>query len=98
MTFDLDALERESTPEPFTFTVKGENFAIADVQEHDWQGLLTVGEDIEANLRMALGDAEYDRFKAIRGVPSWRLERLVRAMTEHFGLGAPGEDGGSSGS
>jgi hypothetical protein len=98
VTFDLDALERESTPEPFTFTVSGESFTVEDMQNRDWQDLLSLGDDVEASLKFALGDDQYAHFRSIRGLPSWKLERLVRAMAEHFGIGSPEKDDGSSGS
>lgn len=89
--FSLDALERESATEPFQFAVKGERFVVEDVESNDWQDLLSVGEDPEKGLRVTLGDEQYERFKKIRGVPSWKLAKLMEAISEHFGLATPGE-------
>lgn len=96
--FSLDALEREGAPEPFEFAVGGKRFTVEDVQARDWQDLLAIGEDPEQGLRVTLGAEQYERFRQIRGVPSWKLERLMKAIAEHFGLGTPGEGDGSSGS
>lgn len=96
--FSLDALERESSPEPFEFAVDGKRFTVEDVQGRDWQDLLAIGQDPEKGLRVTLGDEQYERFREVRGVPSWKLERLMQAISDHFGIATPGEDGASSGS
>lgn len=96
--FSLDALEREARPEPFEFAVAGQRFAVEDMEERDWQDLLLIGDDPEEGLRVSLGDEQYRKFKEIRGVPSWKLHKLMEAITEHFGLATPGEGAGSSGS
>jgi hypothetical protein len=96
--FSLDALEREGKPDPFQFAVGGERFVVEDMEERDWQDLLFIGDDPEKGLQVSLGDEQYLRFKEIRGVPSWKLQKLMEAIAEYFGLAMPGEDAGSSGS
>lgn len=97
-TFDLDALEREATPEPFTFAAGGKQFTAKDVDDNDWQDLVAAGDDLDKLLPLALGGEQYAEFKKVRGVPAWKLVKLVQAMTEHYGIGNSGEGTGSSGS
>lgn len=97
--FDLDALEREGTPEPFTFRAGGEKFTVTDMKERDWSDLAETQDEPKSWMRLYLGD-DFDRFAGLPHgtVPSWKLEQLVGAINAHFGVGEPGEDNASSGS
>jgi hypothetical protein len=96
--FDLDALEREATTDPFGFSAGGKKFTATDVNDIDWQDLVDAGDDLDKLLPLVLGDDQYAEFRKIRGVPAWKLRRLVLGMQAHFGIGTPEKDDGSSGS
>lgn len=97
--FNLDVLEREGdAPEPYNFVVGGKRFVVEDLQDIDWQDLVSIGADGVKGLQVALGEDQYAKFEAIRGIPAWKISKLVEQITQHFGLAAPGEDSASSGS
>lgn len=97
--FNLDTLEREGeAPGPFNFVVGGKRFVVEDLQDVDWQDLIATGVDPKKDLALALGEDQYAKFEAIRGIPGWKLSKLVEQITQHFGLAGPGEGNASSGS
>ncbi|HET7388425.1 MAG TPA: hypothetical protein VFJ19_17365 [Nocardioidaceae bacterium] len=95
VSLDLDTLEKESDPGPFTFRAGGERFEVRDVRDVDWQDLLTVDLGIES-LRAALGD-DWKRFEKVR-LSGWKLDKLIAGFMRHYGLGNSGEGDASAGS
>lgn len=93
--FNLDALERESSKEPFAFIHLGREYMLEDPQEKDWQQLVLVVSDPIRFLRLVLRPADVDAFFE-NAMPTWKLRALTEAYRDHFGLGELGESGGLS--
>jgi hypothetical protein len=83
--FNLDALTRDCTPGPFSAQLGGREFVFSDPKEWDWQDADTIMSGEQAALAM-LGDEQYQAFRAIR-MPQWKLDRLMKAVEEHFARG-----------
>jgi hypothetical protein len=105
-TFDLDALEKDAkAPKPLPVKLGGEEYLFGDLDEGDyWSELVPLdqeGDSIEGQLRVMLGEEQFERFKAHR-LPGWKINALYKHLDEHFGfskrLGDQGEDDASSGS
>ncbi|MDG9703816.1 hypothetical protein [Streptomyces sp. DH37] len=85
-SLDLDALEREGAPEPFTIVHGDTLFTLADPRELDWRLIDRLGTGpADADLRVLLGD-QYDAFAQHR-MPGWKLDMLLTRWREHYGLG-----------
>ncbi|MGW5122966.1 hypothetical protein ACWEQ7_02695 [Streptomyces sp. NPDC004069] len=84
---DLDALDREGAdvPGPFTVTVAGARYVLADPTGLPWQAIARLGGDIEHDVHSLLGD-QADEFRR-HPMPVWKLNRLVDAWKEHHSLG-----------
>lgn len=92
---DLDALEREGTPGPFTVKLAGRPWVLADPQELDWKQLDQLGTvSAEMDLRLLLGE-QFAEFRKL-SLPGWKFEKLMNAWRAHYGLGGPGEADASS--
>lgn len=85
-SLDLDALEREGdVPGPFTFVLDGETYTMVDPQEVDWQDLLSGLRNPALFIRYAMSIEAQKKFFGKR-VPAWKMNKLMGAYTEHFGL------------
>jgi hypothetical protein len=86
VAFDLDALEREgAVVESFTFQYDGETYKMLDPQEIDWQDLLSGLRNPAMFIRFALPLEEQRRFFSKR-VPAWKMNKLMTAYQEHYGI------------
>jgi hypothetical protein len=86
--FDLDALERDDTPEPFAFTIGGRIFYLAAPSDVDWHGQTAFnGGDPTEVMPLLLGDqfADFDQF----AIPGWKLDKLIVAWGRHNGITIP---------
>lgn len=95
--FDIDALERDGSPELFVATVGGKEFTFHDPSESDWQDYSGIDmSNPEESLKLLLGD-QYEAFKKIR-LPLWKLNKLAEAVENHYAkfYGNQGEDNASS--
>lgn len=97
--FDLDAVQRETRREPFTFRLGGRQFTVPHMRDLPYKPLLEAdGGDTRAALaalRTGLGDdaAEFDDCDLTVG----GIDSLFDAWLEHSGLGR-GESQASTGS
>ncbi|MFG3710883.1 hypothetical protein [Micromonospora sp. NPDC047730] len=94
VALDLDTLEREGAKDPFTFRHGGKRFMMSDPQEIDWQKLLVALRDPVFFMTLALPADDREEFFSL-DMPSWKMNRLVKAYSEHYGLPSPGEAAGS---
>lgn len=86
VTLDLDALEREgAVDEPFTFRYKERDYEMIDPQEIDWQDLLSGLRNPGLFVRFAMSNEDQKNFFGER-VPAWKMNALMQAYQEHFGL------------
>ncbi|MEU6725465.1 hypothetical protein ABZ917_17295 [Nonomuraea wenchangensis] len=84
--FDLDAVENEATQEPFTFTFGGEVFTMLAPEDIDWQALAdTSAPDWLLTYVAALLGDDFERFAA-HEVPTRKLNKLLEACQEHYGV------------
>jgi hypothetical protein len=95
--FDLDALERDDTAEPFRFTVAGQTFVFSAPGDVDWRftEALERGSAV-ALVEALLGEEEYAAFHEIP-LPAWKLNKLVEEWGRHNGVEL-GESAASSAS
>jgi hypothetical protein len=85
-TLDLDALEREGEHlQPFTFALDGETYTMVDPQEIDWQDLLAGTRNPALFIRFAMSIEDQKKFFGKR-VPAWKMNRLMQAYQDHFGI------------
>jgi hypothetical protein len=89
-TLDLDALEREQAPDPFSFVHEGRTFVLADPQEMDWRDIVDALGHPELFFRSALSDEDRKVFLSQK-MPAWKLGALVKRYREHYGMLDPGE-------
>lgn len=86
VALDLDTLEREGdTPGPFTFIHDGDTYSMVDPQEVDWQDLLSGLRNPVLFVRFAMSAEDQKRFFA-KHVPAWKMNKLMGAYSDHFGL------------
>lgn len=89
-TLDLDAMEREQAPAPFSFIHLGRTFVLADPQEMDWRDIVDALGHPELFFRSALSDEDRAEFLRQK-MPAWKLGALVKRYREHYGMLDPGE-------
>ena len=83
---DLDSLEREGErPGPFTFQFDGETYEMMDPQDIDWQDLLSGLRNPALFIRFAMTLESQKSFFGKR-VPSWKMNKLMEAYQDHYGL------------
>jgi hypothetical protein len=86
VTIDLDAMEREgAVPDAFTFKHEGNSFRMLDPQEIDWQDLLSGLRNPALFVRFAMPLEDQKKFFSAR-VPSWKMNKLMQAYQDHYGL------------
>ncbi|MCO6011411.1 hypothetical protein NE236_41325 [Actinoallomurus purpureus] len=92
--FDLDALEREGTKDPFVVRAGGREFTFPDPMEMDYQQAISFDpRDVDRLIRALLGE-DYEAFVAV-GMPVWKVAKLVEVLQEYYGLPQEGEDDAS---
>ena len=96
VALDLDKLEREGEqPEPFTFRHHDRVFTLSDPFEIDYKDIVELGSTGEFGqalmIRRLLGEEQYDALVKAGPLPQWKIEPLVDAWTEHYGMPGPGE-------
>lgn len=88
-TIDLDGMEREDAPEPFTATLGGKVYQFIDAQEIDWRELIeAMTGELHGFFRMTLGD-QAEEFLDNK-LATWKLRKLMDMYIEHFGIIEPG--------
>lgn len=87
-TLDLDVLERENAPAPFTFVHQGRRFMMSDPQEVDWQELMVAISNPHMFFRHVLPPEYHEPFFATH-MPSWKMSALMERYSQHYGLPDP---------
>jgi len=82
---DLDKLEREGAREPFDFVLKGRRYLMADPKEVDWQDLVTAMSNPVMFFRLVMPADDRDEFFRAE-LPSWKMDKLLEAYLDHYGL------------
>lgn len=85
ISLNLDALEREGTPDPFSIVLGGRRIIMADAQEVDWQTLMASMSAPRAFFRLIVPPDDQAHFFAA-SLPTWKMRSLMNAYTEHYGL------------
>ena len=99
-SLDLDAIDREDRPEPYTVTIGGRTYEMVDPQELDFRVLIQAQQqafdgDPMPLFELIVSDEDRDEFFD-NDWPSWKLEKMFTLYNEHFGLPTPGEAVASS--
>lgn len=90
VALNLDTLEREGDqPEPFMVVFQGKPMTFQDAQELDHQQLRRAMYEPTYFFQIALSREDSKRFLAAK-VPTWKIEELMSAYNEHYGLDTPG--------
>ncbi len=85
-SLNLDKLEREGAQaDPFVFILGGKRITMIDASDIEWQTLLDATSQPRKLLRLILRDEDQETFFAAN-VPSWKLNALMGAYFEHFGV------------
>jgi hypothetical protein len=89
IALNLDTIERQDkdgkVTEPFRFVVAGRMIQMRDPQEIDWQDMLRIAADVSSLFAFAMSREDYLFFKR-QNFPMWKMDRLVTAYQEHYGL------------
>jgi hypothetical protein len=93
--FDIDALEREGGPDPFVFAMGGRTYTMRPRDEIPWQDLLLAMRNPVLFIRFTMSPEDHEAFLDT-SIPMWKMDKLMEAYLEHFGIDA-GEFSGSSG-
>lgn len=92
-TMDLDALEREGgSPEPFSFRHNSRRYTLLDPKEIDWQDLISALSNPYVFFSVTLAEGDQPTFMGTK-MPAWKLNKLIDAYIEHYGLPSLGEAG-----
>lgn len=88
VVLDLDTLERENAPAPFTFRHSGRRYLLRDPQDIDWQELILAIQDSFQFFRSVLpADDQQEFFTA--PMASWKMKALMERYQDHYGLPDP---------
>lgn len=93
VAFDLGKLEHETRPD-LVFTFAGKRYTASDPGDLDWQVLVDAGSDVEAALKLFLGDDQYDQLVKAK-VKGWQMNQLLSKLQDHFSSVDQGEDDAS---
>ena len=87
VTLDLDALEREESPEPFVARVGGKVYRLVDPAAVSWNELASITSAPAAFLSVAVPAKQRDEFlTALAELPTWKVNKLSGAYRQHFAL------------
>lgn len=92
VALDLDTLERESRPGPFTFQHAGRRWMLSDPQEMDWKKVVLALSDYGYFLRQVLPADDVEAFLAAE-MPVWKIRILMQRFQEHYGIPSVPESG-----
>ena len=101
-SLDLDALEREGDPGPFSVTLGGHIYEMIDPQSLDYRDLVDLmvaagNGDIVVALGGMLPEDERDEFWENR-IPAFKLNAMIEGYLAHYGIDLnAGEPRASSG-
>lgn len=88
VVLDLDTLERENAPLPFTFRHGGRRYMLRDPQDVDWQELLLAIDNSYQFFHSVLpADDQKEFFKS--PMASWKMKALMERYQVHYGLSDP---------
>lgn len=86
---NLDTYEHEAErPEPFAVVVGGKRIILNDPFYLDWQDAADVDDPFEL-AEKCMSEEDREHFLETR-LPMWKLQKLVEAYQEHYGLGSRG--------
>lgn len=94
VSLNLDALERENAPKPFSVVLGGKRMVLLDAQEVDYRDLLALMTNPQDFFRLVV-DPQHRQHVEDTKLPAWKLNRLVEAYLGHYGI-RPGEPLASS--
>lgn len=92
---DLDELEREDDPGPFTATLGGREYTLCDPQLLDHRELVTAivagsNGDLLGAMGIVLEEEDREEFWENK-IPAFKLDALFTAYSAHYKLPSPGE-------
>lgn len=93
VNLSLDDLEKENPKEPYRTSLRGRVIELADPQDIDWLELMDIEDDPARFIVLCMSDDDA-RFFMDEPVPSWKINKLMDAFMQHYGLGARGKGRG----
>jgi hypothetical protein len=90
---DLDKLENEGNSTPFTFRHGGKEFTLGDPDDVDFFDIVEYGSTPAGNAMLIckLLDDQLDAFRAAGPIPKRKIDALMEAYSNHYGMATPGE-------
>lgn len=83
---NLDTLEREGgVAEPFSAIIDGKRYVFGDAAEIDWKQILTSMRNPAAFFNNVLAEKDRKTFLET-DIPTWKINALMSAYTEHYGM------------
>jgi hypothetical protein len=97
VVFDVNALEREGAPTPFDVKLGTKRYRLVDPPELSVNDFLGITANPASFLAAAVAKKDRQSFiDALLTMPAWKVNAVVKAYREHFGLPEPGESDASS--
>jgi hypothetical protein len=91
---DLDKIDNEATDKaPFTFRHGGKEWTLGSAQDMDFFDIVEYGSSPAGQAVLIcklLGD-QLEEFRAVGPIPARKINALMDAYQEHYGLPSPGE-------
>lgn len=85
VALNLDTLDREARPEPFSVVHGGKPYTFIDPEDIDWRDLLRALNEPSAFFDLTLPADKTKQFSAVK-LPGWKLNALMKAYLEHYGI------------
>lgn len=87
-SFNLDELERDAVPEPFSVQIGGRVVRFGDLDSVPWQRRREAYESGQVWLECVLSPTDLEYVLA-QPLPVWKFRRLMAAYLEHFAAQQP---------
>ena len=94
VALDLDSLERENAPKPFTIRLGGRKVTLIDLRDLDWQEAAALSPDRPFQFVEAVVAEEDQEFFLSQKISLWKMENFASAYRTHYGLGDEGNSRG----
>jgi hypothetical protein len=85
VALNLDTLDREARPGPFSVVLGGKPYVFLDPEDIDWRDLLHALKDPSVFFNLML-PADKSKAWAANKLPGWKLNALMDNYIQHYGL------------
>lgn len=85
VALNLDTLDREARPDPFSVVLGGKPYVFIDPEDIDWRDLLDALNNPRVFFAKMLHAEDAEEFER-NDLPGWKLNKLIGAYLEHYGI------------